>query len=175
MTNGPQEARVTPGPPTTELATVQVLGAPVRVWARASERYQELLREFTLMQFGADAGHAVPRRLLALSREFTGRYAGLMADNNARREASLAAGAERIDLTYQVPVQVRDAFMQFMTLLDEADEYCRSDQLLTLTTPPVQRDFREWFLGQFVAQLDGAPPEPWAGPVDCPHDDLRAD
>jgi hypothetical protein len=174
MTNGPQDARLTTAPP-SDLATVQVLGAPVRVWAKASERYQELLREFALMQFGADAGHQVPQRLLALSRELTGRYAALMADNNARREASLAAGAERIDLTYQVPVQVREVCEQFMQLLNEADDYCRTDQLLTLATPPVQRDFRDWFLGQFVSQLGGAPPAPWAGPLECPHDSLQPD
>jgi len=54
-------------PRPTDLATIHLLGAPVRVWAKADERFQDLLREFALMQFGHDAGQAVPARLLALS------------------------------------------------------------------------------------------------------------
>ena len=149
-----------------DVATVQLRGAPVRVWAKADERFQDLLREFALMQFGHDAGHAVPARLLALAKQLTGQYSGLTADNTAKREAALHEGRDRIDLTYEVPVQVRGAVLALQELLDEADEYCRSDQLLTLATPPLQREFRNWFLEQFMTQLDGAPPRPWAGPLD---------
>jgi hypothetical protein len=149
-----------------DVATVQLLGAPVRVWAKADERFQDLLREFALMQFGHDAGQAVPARLLALAKQLTGQYSGLTADNTARREAALDEGRDHIDLTYEVPVQVRDACLALQQLLEETDEYCRADQLLTLATPPVQRDFRNWFLGQFMAQIDGAPPKRWDGPLD---------
>jgi hypothetical protein len=156
-------------PRPTDLATIHLLGAPVRVWAKADERFQDLLREFALMQFGHDAGQAVPARLLALSKQLTGQYSGLTAANAARREAALDEGRDRIDLTYEVPVQVRDACAALQRLLEETDEYCRSDQLLTLATPPEQREFRDWFLGQFMAQIDGAPPRPWTGPLDSPN------
>ena len=152
----------------TDVATIQLIGAPVRVWAKADERFQELLREFTLMQFGHDAGQAVPARLLALSKRLTGQYSGLTAGNTLRREAALDEGRDRIDLTYEVPVQVRAACAALKQLLEEADDYCRNDQLLTLATPPEQREFRDWFLGQFMTQIDGAPPQPWTGPLDSP-------
>ena len=46
-------------------------------------------------------------------------------------------------------------------MLDEADESCtRGDHLLTLATPEELR-FRCWFIGEFVAQINGAPPTPW--------------
>lgn len=154
----------------TDVATVQLLGAPVQVWAKSDERFQELLREFALMQFGHDAGQAVPARLLALSKQLTGQYSGLTADNNAKRDAALDEGRDRIDLTYEVPMVVRDACSALQRLLEETDEYCRADQMLTLATPPVQRAFRDWFLGQFMAQIDGAPPQPWTGPLDCSND-----
>jgi len=153
-----------------DVATVQLRGAPVRVWAKADERFQDLLREFALMQFGHDAGQAVPARLLALAKQLTGQYSGLTADNTARRQAALHDGRDRIDLTYEVPVQVRGAVLALQQLLEETDEFCRNDQLLTLATPPVQRDFRNWFLGQFMTQIDGAPPQPWAGPLDSADD-----
>lgn len=152
-------------------AEVQLLGTPVRVWVRSSERYQELLREFTLLQFGHAGGQEVPRRLLTLSEQLTGRYAELVASNNARRDAAFVAGEEQIDLTYEVPVQVRETCATLIRLLEEADEYCRSDQLLTLATPPTQVAFRQWFLGQFITQIDGMAPQPWDGPLTCADDE----
>ena len=150
---------------------VRLLGAPVRVWASASERHQDLVREFTLLQFGHDGGRTVPSRLLDLSQQLTGKYSGLTQSNNALRDQALAAGEDRIDLTYQVPVEVRTPCIQLLDLLEGADEYCRSDQLLTLATPPTQAAFRLWYLGEFIAQIDGLPPQPWTGPVDCPDDE----
>jgi hypothetical protein len=47
-------------------------------------------------------------------------------------------------------------------MLDEADEFCRQGKhLLTLATPPDLRRYRQWFLGEFVAQIGGRPPTPW--------------
>jgi len=158
---------VTSSTPAGDLVTVRVIGAPVRLWAEASERHQELLREFALMQFGHAGGQQVPGRLLALSEELTGRYAGLMASNNSRRDDALAQGTDRIDLTYTVPAEVVDSCHRLLQLLDEVDAYCADDQLLTLATPPALRAFRLWFLGEFIDQISGADPVPWSGPLDC--------
>lgn len=147
------------------------MGAPVRVWVNTSERHQDLVREFTLMQFGHEGGQSVPSRLLDLSEQLTGKYSGLSEANNARRDAALAAGEDRIDLEYHVPVEVREPCIQLLDLLDEADDYCRADQLLTLATPPSQVAFRRWYLGEFIAQIDGLPPQPWTGPMECPDDE----
>jgi len=157
-------APATPG----ETVQVRILGMPVRVWVSSSERHQDLVREFTLMQFGHEGGQSVPSRLLDLSEQLTGKYSGLTEANNARRDAALAAGEDQIDLEYHVPVEVREPCITLLDLLDEADEYCRADQLLTLATPPTQVAFRRWYLGEFIAQIDGLPPQPWTGPMDSP-------
>ena len=151
---------------------VRLLGAPIRVWAEASDRYRDLLREFTLLQFGHAEGRSVPERLLHLSEQLTGKYAGLTAANNARRDEAEAAGDEQIDLTYHVPAEVRGACEDLLLLLEEADEYCRNDQLLTLATPPTQVEFRRWYLNQFIDQIDGMPPRAWDGPLACPNEEL---
>lgn len=162
MTSSPQPSG------TTE---IQVLGAPVRIWARSSDRHQDLMREFALMQFGHEDGHSVPSRLLALAEELTGEYSALAEANVARRDAALNAGEQQLDLIYEVPVQVRDACQHLLDLLDEADDFCRTDQLLTLVTPPTQVAFRRWYLGQFIAQIDGLAPQPWDGPLVCEDDE----
>ena len=48
-------------------------------------------------------------------------------------------------------------------LLDEADDYCRVERLLTLAPAPEERAFRHWFRDCFIDQLAGCPPQPWAG------------
>jgi hypothetical protein len=151
---------------------VRLLGAPIGVWAESADRYRDLLREFTLLQFGHAEGRSVPERLLHLSEQLTGKYAGLTAANNALRDDAAAAGNQRIDLTYHVPVEVGDACRDLLQLLEEADEYCRNDQLLTLATPPTQVAFRRWYLNQFIDQIDGMPPTAWDGPLVCPGEEL---
>jgi hypothetical protein len=143
---------------------VQLLGVPVRIWADASERYHELLREFTLVQLaGADAG--VPGQLLELSGELTARFAGLVAASTARLESAVAAGLDVVDVTHRVPPELADGCRRLLDLLDEADDYCRSGQLLTVTSSPIEVEFRRWYLGQFVAQVDGESPQRWDGPL----------
>jgi hypothetical protein len=154
-----------------ETVEVHIMGAPVRVWVSSSERHQDLVREFTLLQFGHEGGQSVPSRLLDLSQQLTGKYSRLTETNKALRDEALAAGQDRINLTYEVPAEVREPCIRLLDLLEEADEYCRSDQLLTLATPLTQVAFRRWYLGEFIAQIDGRPPQPWTGPLDSPDDE----
>jgi anti-anti-sigma factor len=52
-------------------------------------------------------------------------------------------------------------------LLDEADEYCRAgEHLVTLAAPPLERAYREWFIGEFIRQAAGGSPQPWATPIE---------
>ncbi|MBA2438213.1 MAG: hypothetical protein H0V52_07665, partial [Acidimicrobiia bacterium] len=56
----------------------------------------------------------------------------------------------------------RAACITLGELLDESDEFCKKgEHLLTLTTPAEPLALRRWFLGEFVAQIDGADPTPW--------------
>lgn len=48
------------------------------------------------------------------------------------------------------------------SLLDEADEFCRAGDLLTLAATGEGVAFRRWFLHEFVRQIDGRPPRAWS-------------
>ena len=66
------------------------------------------------------------------------------------------------ELAYHLPPAARQACVELTRMLDEADDYCRDgEHLLTLATPDDVRLFRDWYLGEMVRQLDGAPPESW--------------
>jgi len=149
-----------------ELVTVQLLGLPVGLQARAQEHSDELTRELTLIgeqmrQRGDHAG--LPVRLVALVEELTGAYSAFTGDQEQQLAHAKATGVETIDLTYSVPAQVGDAAKALDDILDEADEYCRAGKhLLTLPTPPDLVRYRRWFLDQFVDQVVGARPVSFA-------------
>lgn len=149
-----------PGP--EALVEVRLVALPVPEYRRAAEHNDELLREFALIEDLHRSTGGVPGRLTDLMGELRRRFGAFTARPQADLQEALAAGKEAVDIAYQVPAAARDAAVALDRLLDEADEFCRSgEELLTLATPPGALALRRWFLGEFVAQIDGASPTPW--------------
>jgi len=149
-----------------DLATVRLLGLPVRLQARAQEHSDELTRELMLIgeQMRQQGDHAgLPVRLVVLVEELTGQYSAFTGEQEQQFANAVADGVETIDLTYRVPASVAAAAQALNEILAEADEYCRAgEHLLTLPTPPDLVRFREWFLDQFVRQVAGEEAVPFA-------------
>jgi hypothetical protein len=146
-----------------ELVEVRLIGLPLEVWQRTQEHVDGLLREFALIVQDAEARAAAPGRLLSLVEELSAGYGSFSEEQRREMEAALERAERSIDLTYEVPAAAAGAARQLGDMLDEADDYCRrGDHLLTLATPPDALRFRHWFISEFVDQLGGAPPTPWA-------------
>lgn len=147
-----------------DIAEVRIVGLPVALHRIAQEHAQALFREFQLI-LAREPDAAVPARLLALIDELTARYGN---DNEAQSQAvadAAEAGVEAIDLVYSVPVAVAEAVEQLSELMDEADEYCRNGELLTLVSAPSNLVYRRWFLDEFVGQIrHGRAPQRWPDP-----------
>jgi hypothetical protein len=141
------------------LVEVRIVRLSVPVFRRASEQTDELLREFALIR-GETTDH-VPARLLAVVDELRARFGGFSAEPAAALDAAVAEDEDEIDLVYRVPTETAQAVVELSALLDEADEFCRAGDLLTLATPPEALAFRRWFLDEFVRQIEGEPPLPW--------------
>jgi hypothetical protein len=62
-----------------------------------------------------------------------------------------------------VPASAGSAATALGEMLDEADEFCRAGDLLTLAAPDDSVEFRRWYLGEIVGQLAGRAPTPWPG------------
>jgi hypothetical protein len=164
----------------TDLRTVRLLRIPLAVQMRSTEHFDGLMREFALIAMDADrAGDPstrhVPARLLDLVDELNQQYSSFTADVTAERDAAIARGESEVDLTYRVPASVVDATRRLEVLLDEADAYCRSGQhLITLETPPESRAFRDWYLSEFVDQIEqGRDPVAWPDHVAAHHRDAE--
>lgn len=148
-----------------ELVTVRIIGLPLQVHARAQEHAAGLQREFQLIveQSREDEEH-VPARLLQLSRTLSQRYSGFTDEQEDRIQAGIDAGEAALgELVFVLPAHVDEAARAIAAILDQADEYCRAGDLLTLATPPDLVVYRNWYLDNFITQINGAPPTPWPG------------
>jgi hypothetical protein len=143
---------------------VRILALPLALYRRSSEYHDELMREFALLVESQRAAIGdAPAELVRVSEALRARFSGFTSEPNRVLEHALLSGAESVDLTYRVPREARDAAVQLAALFDAADDFCRQGNLLTLAAPGDVRAFRTWFLQEFVAQIDGSPPTPWAG------------
>jgi hypothetical protein len=144
------------------LHEVRLVGFPLALHQRSTEHHEELMREFQLLAIDPEPRKDVPRRLVELVADLTRSYGGLTSGTDAARDAAAARGDETVDLTYRIPAAAAEAAVRLDRMLDEADEFCRADQLLTLAAPPETVAFRKWYLNEFPAQVAGASPTPWA-------------
>jgi hypothetical protein len=151
-------------PASTQLHRIVVQGLPVPVHARAAEHQAELQREFQLILIGSQEHDVdVPKRLFDLIEIVNAQFEAFSTAQNQRLDEAVERGEDTIDLEYQLPEAVKPACISLNRMLDECDDYCRrGESLLTLATPPKALAYRRWFLGEFVAQVDGAAPLPWA-------------
>lgn len=145
---------------TAGLVTVHIMGLPLEVFRRASEHSDELLREFALIT-EKDSEH-VPARLLALIDELRLRFGGFTEGPTHAIQEALDRGDAEVDVRYEVPEGVADGAKQLGALLDEADAFCQSGDLLTLATLPESLAFRQWYLEEFVRQVQGSTPRSWS-------------
>jgi hypothetical protein len=172
--------RVTNDTGSTDLLTVRVLRMPLAVSARSTQHFEELMREFALITLdterdreSTDSTRPVPERLLDVVAELTHEFAAFTTAVTAQREEAAARGDAEVDLIYHMPPSTADAVRQLDTLLEEVDDFCRSGQhLITLATPPESLAFRQWYLNEFIAQIErDEAPVPWPDYVAAHHRD----
>ena len=146
------------------LVTVVLLDTPLKIWVRAAEHHDELMREMALLALAPDPP-TLPKRLTEIVHLLGQQYGAAGNRPDDARDAALTAGLDRIDLTYEVPRSLGADAARMRALLDEAEVYCRTE-LLTLAQPQVQADFARWYIEEFVRQTEGHPPRAWPGPWD---------
>ena len=147
-----------------DLVTVRILGLPPLLARQSRAWFDELSREFLHLAHSDEAVRKdVPGRLLALSDELRARFSTFTDSNTELAEEAAERGEDAIDLVFHVPAVAGPAAAELASLLDEAERYCAAgEHLLTLAAPPEVLAYRQWYVGQFVEQINGAPPVPFA-------------
>lgn len=168
MNGAPDAAAVSPG-----RFRVELLGIPVALHERTRDHHDALQRELDVMSASAPSD-SVPARLVTMMGELAARYRTLNPHVLAELRAAAERGDEHLDLSVEVPDQAAAAVERLGDLLAEADEFCRSGELVTLVTPPDVAAYRQWFLGEFSRQHEGAAPTRWVEPA-APLDAARSE
>jgi hypothetical protein len=149
---------------------VKLLGVPVDLYLEAYRHMGEIAREFALISFGERTGvtEPVPARLLELVSELRHRYANDADAIRVRFEEAARAGEQTVDLEFPADETAVNITERITELLDAADEFCRSGDLLTLASSPQVVAWRHWWCDEVVRQvMQGADPVPWT-PVTQP-------
>jgi anti-sigma regulatory factor (Ser/Thr protein kinase) len=144
-----------------ERVTVRLIGMPVRVFAYYRLWYEELRRELRLLALNHGSDYPLAQELSALTLQVEAERRQAVGID--RLNAAMVDGQESVDLEYHVPRSVRTTMTRLLELLEEADEFCREQRLLTLEPTQQQIELRRWYLGEFGRQAAGEEPRPWPG------------
>jgi anti-sigma regulatory factor (Ser/Thr protein kinase) len=153
-------AAAPPPAPPEGWVRVRILDLPLSVYSKSEAQNDALLREFALISRDAEPPQ-VPSDLLVLVAELQSRFSFTVSSARAQISAALERGDETVELAYDLPLSSRDLVIRLNTLLDQADEFCRRGGLLTLAASPDVVAFRQWYLAQVLAQMDGLAPSSW--------------
>ncbi len=136
-------------------------GVPLALLRASREHQDGLTREFVLMTLEDADVSAVPARLVELSEDMAGRFAGETAFLDAQVDEAEQRGDASVDLSMELPPEASDVIAEVVLLLEEADRYCADGALLTLAASEEVRAFRHWWSTEITAQLRGGPPRRW--------------
>ncbi len=142
-------------------ADVVLAGCPIDLLERSRRHNESLMREFAFIAESDQERAELPARLLALVDQARARLAGLNVAVEEQLAAARARGDDVCDLRVTLPSNGRALAVQLSSLFEEAEEFCRRGDLLTLAESDEPRRFRAWYLDQYVRQLDGEAPTAW--------------
>jgi hypothetical protein len=146
--------------------TIDLLGIPVGLLQKASEEYEGLFRELRLMKERVDSGMLspalLPDRLSVLVSEIGSRFHGFGPGMDENWQGVVDHNLPSYDWHMTLPQAAVTACEFYDAMLDEADEFSRSAQLLTLPASDTSIAVRRWFLSELINQLRGTPPVPWS-------------
>jgi len=147
--------------PDQSVVEVQLVDLPVNLIAHYHSKFFDLRREMTLIDLSTTRNDTVAHRLTELSVQME----ALREDHGWAPQLDRArrAGLDRVTVVLPISTSMLPQIREFEKLLAEADEFCRREQLLTLAAGQQEQQLRSWYLGEMIAQLQGAAPTSWTG------------
>lgn len=135
---------------------------PVSLYAAYQLQHQELRRELRLLALAHGDTYPIATSISRAIRAFEDQLRRASGLDALERALERDSNGDSIDLTLVVPSDLPYTASRMVDMLELADTFCRSERLLSLATPPEQRTFRRWYLGEFVRQGEGESPTPWS-------------
>ncbi len=155
-----EEAAPAVGP--ADPVRVVVRDVPLDLYAAFQRHFRELRREARLLSLAHESDYPLAKELSDLFATLERPLReGLVGPDRA---AGAVAAERRVGQHELITSRATTRTMErFITVLDLADEFCRQERLLSLARTAEQRDFQQWYLGEFVRQGRDEEPHPWPG------------
>jgi hypothetical protein len=143
---------------------IQLLGIPVALLHQATEEYEALFRELRLMKerTGSEDAPVLPERLAVLVSDVGSRFNGLGPGMDDVWQAAIDSNDVLFEWKFDLPRIALAACEFYGAVLDEADQFGLSAQLLTLPASATSVAVRHWFISEMIGQLHGKAPVAWA-------------
>jgi hypothetical protein len=140
-----------------DLRRVTLADVPVDTFWRMHRHQEDMLREFALIDVARRRGDVteVPERLLQIVTDLNTRLAAPREVFLEAMEAAAAEGAATATVIMRLPVAAAAAVDRTCAAYEDADEYCRNGDLLTMATPADIALFRRRLCADIVEQLSG--------------------
>ena len=128
---------------------------PVDGYLALQAHNDALFRELELVSIELET--AGPTRVVPPLAELVGQlYSRFRGQRDSYRDvvaAAQARGDATVELETKVPPAAAGAALDYLELLERADELCRDGVLLTPEPPAEVKTLRRWFVEEMVAQL----------------------
>ena len=144
-----------PAPAAEGQRTVRFPAVPVDGYLALQAHNDALFRELELVSIELET--AGPARVVPPLAELVGQlYSRFRGQRDSYRDvvaAAQARGDATVDLEARVPPAAAGAALDYLELLERADELCRDGVLLIPEPPAEVKALRRWFVEEMVAQL----------------------
>lgn len=139
---------------------VRIRGVPLDLYVAFQRHFRELRREVRLLALAHESDYPLAKDLSDLFGSLERQLReGIGLD---QLESAAAEGVPETEVDMITSRESTRTMERFIEMLDLADEFCRQERLLSLARTQEQRDFQQWYLGEFVRQGRGDPPLAWA-------------
>lgn len=160
--------------PGHDLVHVVLIDVPVKLMHYYRVRFRDLRREMTLIALSDGDGGTAAHRLHATAQVLE-RFRHVGDASNQRIDKAVADGKDRATLDYDLPRVMVAAIDEMGQALRAADDFCRERRMLTLAAGPQEKAVRSWYIGQIIAQANGAQATPWTGDFEVTDPEPLAD
>jgi hypothetical protein len=155
------------------------VGVPVQAYLELQAHNDALFRELELIsiELGIAGAAAAPKDpvLVGLVERLRSQFRGQRDSYRDVVAAAQARGEPTVDLETSASPAVVASARAYVDLLEQADELCRTGELLTPPPPPHVRALRRWFVEQLATQLldDDPTPGPPSSTSRSRHESIR--
>ncbi len=141
---------------------IELIDLPLKLLVHYRIRFRDLRRELTLIALDTRERPSVAGKLTAVARRLDN-FGQLGAEAERDIADAISDGLDRATVRYEFPLGAVEGVIELRDLLSEADAFCRARRMLTLASGPQENALRAWYLGELIAQAEGATPTPWPG------------